>query len=238
MSLLANNSISKTLIHLWKLHKRLTTHSVHTYILVTRKYWIYLEETCILQSIHNAVILKYSETCHYINYLAEWFWGRLQSQIKHLIISTSHLFLSPHILTSQYEQLFFPPLTSPPPWERINRDHPDRTNSSELANPMSLQLRYPNWQLHSNTDPSVKSWLHGWVVPFLAAGIEAQWREERRLESWLLTLLWYPKGLIVSRHHLVQNSSELIQHFQTLVFTYTRVIEPRQSSLKQENQYN
>lgn len=47
----------------------------------------------------------------------------------------------------------------------------------------------------------------------------------------LLTLLWYPERLAVERHHLMQDASELVKHFQVLLFTHTRVIEPRQPGL-------
>lgn len=49
----------------------------------------------------------------------------------------------------------------------------------------------------------------------------------------LLTLLWYPKRLTVQRHHLMEDPSELVKHFQVLLLAHTWVIEPGQPCLQQ-----
>lgn len=51
---------------------------------------------------------------------------------------------------------------------------------------------------------------------------------------WLprLTLLWYPEGFCVSRHHLMHDSTELIQHLQALLLPHAGVVESWESWLK------
>lgn len=47
-----------------------------------------------------------------------------------------------------------------------------------------------------------------------------------------LTLLWYPEGFCVSRHHLMHDSTELIQHLQALLLPHAGVVESWESWLK------
>lgn len=47
----------------------------------------------------------------------------------------------------------------------------------------------------------------------------------------LLTLLWYPKRLVVQRHDLVKDAAELVQDFQALLLAHARVVEARQPCL-------
>lgn len=58
--------------------------------------------------------------------------------------------------------------------------------------------------------------------------LPAQGRESERQ---LLTLLWYPQGLTVRHHNLVEHTSELVQHSQALLLPDTWIIEPRQPCL-------
>lgn len=53
-------------------------------------------------------------------------------------------------------------------------------------------------------------------------------------QALLLTLLWYPESFVIGRHHLMQNTSKLIEHFQAFLLPDTRVIEPRQANLWEE----
>lgn len=47
-----------------------------------------------------------------------------------------------------------------------------------------------------------------------------------------LTLLWYPEGFCVSRHDLMHDSTELIQHLQALLLPHAGVVESWESWLK------
>ena len=46
------------------------------------------------------------------------------------------------------------------------------------------------------------------------------------------TLLWYPERFRVSRHDLMHDSTELIQHLQALLLPHAGVIESRESRLE------
>lgn len=56
---------------------------------------------------------------------------------------------------------------------------------------------------------------------------------EADTKGQLLTLLWYPQGLTVGHHHLMQHTSELVEHSEALLFPNTRVVEAWQPGLQQ-----
>lgn len=56
---------------------------------------------------------------------------------------------------------------------------------------------------------------------------------EADTKGQLLTLLWYPQGLTVGHHHLMQHTSELVEHSEALLLPNTRVVEAWQPGLQQ-----